>query len=221
MPSRVLESASAQRLVSVDQHAHSVPSNGSTSALLSCNVDAVLNPEGHPQLPPVRPMLKPVPTAHEGMSGSNTHVAVFTGNEEGLMQAKHRACGPQDGSEHVKFLGSGKGRVNTAAAGCATLSSSEAGFATFDAPSVELFDSRKSVASRPSDSLKVDMQGERYFKGNVKSVQSWPPDTSPAAGSAIPPPPFAVAGDHVHKEDQLFTRKRAGAFRQSTSWRPS
>ena len=79
--------------------------------------------------------------------------------EAPLMQSKHRA--PEPNSPDVPLLQRKKSvpSPEIPAAGSAPISTSPDHGAIFDAPSPKLFDS-KSLHSRPSDSLRHDMQGE-------------------------------------------------------------
>ena len=145
MPTRTIESANGARLVSLEQHsAGSIqPSpqhgrrppqvlesaaghlllniEGATSARRrpqfneSSNIALIMAPDAHPVPPPPHPMLKPVPSAAQGITGTNAHGAVPAGESIPLMQNKQRAAAPPDAVNiGSKFLGSRKGRVDPA-----------------------------------------------------------------------------------------------------------
>lgn len=205
---RVIESASGETLVSLGYDAPCRRRRWPSDSIESPNVSAIMAPLHHPVVDHKdRPLLKPVPSARDGIMATNAVGAVPLGQEDSLMQSKHRANGPREAGPEFKVLGSGKARVDgVQAAGSAVPSTGEAG-AIFDAPSARLMDAKGGV--RMADSLRDDLQGDATKASRV-AVEVPRPPVHPMAHPA-------AAGNMPPADEPLFTRKRMGAFRPTSS----
>ena len=132
------------------------------------------------------------------------------------MPSKHRAKEPP--SPDMPLM-QGKGRVasdGNPAAGSASPSrwrpsspEAEGGIALFDAPDTKLFD-QKSVAAKPADSLRPNLQGETTPRAERAAAAA-----SPGMYVVSTEPGTRPAGIAHHPE--FIPHKRAGAFRQVSS----